>query len=173
MKLKITNARLSFPNLFKRASFQGEEGKYGCTLLIAKDDPQIGKIKDAIGTLVANELKGAKLGPDKLCLRDGDESEYDGYAGHYSLKASLDQRPTVIDRDKSPLTADDGVPYAGCYVNASVTLWAQSNSWGKRINASLGGVQFVKDGTPFSGSRAASVDEFDEVEWEDDGSDGF
>jgi hypothetical protein len=70
----------------------------------------------------------------------------------------------VIDRDKTPLTSADGRPYAGCFVNASVELWAQDNNFGKRINASLRGVQFFKDGDAFSGGGAASDDEFDSVE---------
>jgi hypothetical protein len=70
----------------------------------------------------------------------------------------------VIDRDKSPLTAEDGKPYSGCYVNCSLELWAQDNSYGKRINAQLGGVQFFKDGDAFSGGgSAADADDFDEI----------
>jgi hypothetical protein len=72
-------------------------------------------------------------------------------------------RPLVIDRDKSPLTAQDGRPYAGCFVHASIELWAQDNAYGKRINASLRGVQFFKDGDAFAGGGAASDDEFDDI----------
>ena len=68
-----------------------------------------------------------------------------------------------------PLTAADGRPYAGCYVIANVELWAQDNNYGKRINASLRGVQFLRDGDAFSGGGAASEDEFDEVEGSDAG----
>ena len=35
-------------------------------------------------------------------------------------------RPLVVDVDKSPLTAQDGKPYSGCYVNASLELWAHA-----------------------------------------------
>jgi len=39
-------------------------------------------------------------------------------------------------------------------------LWAQNNQYGKRINAQLDGVQFVRDGDPF-GDGAVGVDAFD------------
>jgi hypothetical protein len=72
-------------------------------------------------------------------------------------------RPLVIDKDKSPLTEQDGKPYAGCFVNASVELWPQDNNYGKRVNASLRGVQFFRDGDAFAGGGAASEDEFDDL----------
>ena len=34
----IKNARLSFPSLFKKASFEGKEGKFEATFLIPKSD---------------------------------------------------------------------------------------------------------------------------------------
>jgi len=44
---------------------------------------------------------------------------------------------------------ENGKPYAGCYVNMSIRLWAQDNQFGKRVNAQLRAVQFVKDGEAF------------------------
>jgi hypothetical protein len=72
-------------------------------------------------------------------------------------------RPLVLDRDKSPLTQSDGRPYAGCYVNGSIELWCQDNAYGKRINATLRGVQFYKDGEAFAGGGSATADEFDDL----------
>ena len=56
-----------------------------------------------------------------------------------------------------------GRPYAGCYVNAVLEFWAQDNKFGKRVNATLMGVQFFRDGDAFSGGGAASDDDFDDV----------
>jgi hypothetical protein len=44
-----------------------------------------------------------------------------------------------------------------------VEIWAQDNNYGKRINASLKGVQFVRDGDAFAGGGAASPDEFEDL----------
>jgi hypothetical protein len=48
-------------------------------------------------------------------------------------------------------------------VNASIELWCQDNNYGKRINASLRGVQFLKDGEAFAGGGVANADEFDDL----------
>jgi hypothetical protein len=66
------------------------------------------------------------------------------------------------------LAEDDGVLYSGCYVNMTVTLWTQDNEYGKRVNANLRAVQFVKDGEAFGVAPVDAEEEFDEVEIEDD-----
>lgn len=165
--IKIRNARLSFPSLFKKASFDGKEGKYEATLLFPKSDTDT---YDAIMKAI-EECKTSnkiKVGADKICIKDGDDSDYDGYAGHWAVKAGNNKRPTVINRDKTPLVEEDEVVYAGCYVNAIIDMWAQNNQYGKRINANLLGIQFVKDGESFGdGGKTADVDEFDDIEDEE------
>ena len=167
--IKLKNVRLSFASLFKKATFGGEETKYEGTFLIDKETQadQIAEINTAIAAMMKE--KKAKLSPDRICFKDGDEIDYDGYAGHMSIKASNAKRPIVIDRDKSPLTEDDGRPYSGCYVNAVLELWYQDNTWGKRVNANLLAVQFAKDGEPFGeGGASVSVDDFDVIDEDDD-----
>jgi len=166
MKHKLKNVRLSFPNLFQKAVFNGAETKFEATFLLDKEQHAevIAAIEKDMAGRIKTELKGAKLPSDRKCLKDGDESEYDGYAGCMSFKAGNQKRPLVIDRDKSPITEDDEKMYAGCYVNASVELWVQNNQYGKRINANLLGVQFVKDGEAFGGKgESADVDDFDDM----------
>ena len=173
-KIILKNVRISFPSLFKKATFNGEETGFEGTFLINKEDQadQVEIINAAIKDLIKTNLKGAKLQPDKICLRDGDLVDYDGYAEHFSIKASSKKRPLVIDRDKSPLVEEDGRPYSGCYVNASIELWGQDNSWGKRINATLLAVQFFKDGEPFGDGSTGSVNDFDAFD-SDDSADVF
>jgi hypothetical protein len=162
-KIILKNVRISFPSLFKKATYNGEETGFEGTFLINKEDQadQAEAIQNAIKDLIKTNLKSAKLQPDKICLRDGDLVEYDGYADHFSIKASSKKRPLVIDRDKAPLVEEDGRPYSGCYVNASIELWAQDNNYGKRINATLLAVQFFKDGEPFGDNSSGSLSDFD------------
>ena len=169
-KIKLNNVRLSFPSLFRKAEFQGESTKYEGTFMLHKerDADKIAEIKKAIDATIKENLKGAKLPADKICLKDGDDSGRDEYEGHYTIKAANSKRPKVIDRDKSPLAEDDGKPYSGCYVNAVIDLWAMNNSYGRRINANLLGVQFFKDGEPFESGSTADDDDFDEFEIGDD-----
>ncbi len=166
-KIKIRNARLSFPSVFKKASFDGNEGKFEATLLFPKSDT---KTYDLIMKEIEamKKTNKAKVGADKLCIKDGDEIEYDGYEGCWAFKASNSKRPTVLNRDKTPLVEDDDVIYAGCYVNGVVELWFQNNQYGKRINANLLGLQFVKDGDPFGdGAKVADDNDFDELDDEE------
>jgi len=169
-KIKLQNVRLSFPSLFRKAVFSGEETKFEGTFLLDKEGQaeKIAEIETAIETLIADKLKGAKLKADKICLKDGDDIEYDGYAGHMSIKASNAKRPMVLDRDRTPLSEDDNRPYSGCYVNAVLELWAQDNQYGKRINANLLGVQFFKDGQPFGDGVSASASDFEAFGDDDD-----
>jgi len=162
-KIMLNNVRISFPSLFRKATFNGEETKFEGTFLIGKKEGKgtIDVIDAAIKAIMREELKGTKLPPDKICFKDGDNIEYSGYAGNMSIKASSTKRPIVIDRDKSPLTEDDNRIYAGCRVNAVIELWAQNNNYGKRINASLLGVQFFRDDEPFADGGKGSLSDFE------------
>jgi len=177
MKVKLNNVRLSFAQLFEAKTVNGE-GKpaFSASFLINPNDPQIAVINAAIET-VAKDKWGAKTeatlkvmrAADKTCLHSGDlKSNYDGFEGMMFISARNTLRPLVIDVDKSPLVAEDGKPYSGCFVNASIELWAQDNNYGKRINATLMGVQFFKDGESFSGGGVADADDFDVVDSADD-----
>lgn len=171
MKIQLKNVRLSFPDLFTPRPFNpGDVPKFKATFLVPKGDPQVKQIEAAI-LAVAKEkwpknadkiVASIRGNANKFCFQDGDNKAYDGYEGMMAFSASNKVRPTVIDRNKIALTADDGRPYAGCYVNAIVEIFAYDNS-GNGISASLGGVQFVKDGEPFAGGRPASADEFDDL----------
>lgn len=172
MKIKLTNVRLAFPQLWEAKTVNGE-GKpaFSASFLLAPDHPDVARLNAAIDT-VAREKWGAKAdavlkamrGADKVCLHDGDMKEnYDGFGGNLYVSSRSATRPLVIDADRSPLTEKEGKPYAGCYVNASIELWPQDNNYGKRVNASLRGVQFLRDGDAFAGGAPASEDEFDDV----------
>ena len=173
MKVHIKEARITFPVLFEAKQVNGQgEPKFNCGLLIAKNHPQKAEIErgmveaakakwgDAKYMDILKQLKAA----DKLALHDGDaKSDYDGYPGHYFLNASNKIRPLVIGPDRAALVAADGKPYSGAYVNAIVELWAQDNQFGKRVNASLLGIQFVKDGERLAGGGVAAADDFEAI----------
>ena len=163
-KILIKNARLSFPSLFQKEEFNGKQGKYAATLLIDKKDKETKKKLDQLIEAAKNSVN-FKIKPDMVCLKDGDDSEYDGYAGNWSIKAANSKRPQIVDKDKSQLDESDEKLYAGCYVNAVIDFWVQNNEFGKRINANLYLVQFNADGEPFgSGPTDVSdmLDDFDE-----------
>lgn len=176
MKITIKNTRLSFPDLFQPRAYQaGSKLKYKATFLVPKGSPQAKEIEAAI-LATAKEKWGAKAeatlksivnNPNRYCYQDGETKTYDGYEGMMAFSASNAVRPTIIDRDRTPLTEDDGKPYAGCYVNAIVEIFTYEDP-GKGISASLSGVQFVKDGEAFSGGRPAKVDDFEDLGMEEE-----
>ena len=170
-RIMLKNVRLSFPALFKAEAFKpGDEPKFKATFLVAKDDPQVKQIEAKILAVLKEKspakaestLKAIRNNPNKFCWADGEAKSYDGYEGMMALSAKSKTRPTVIAADRSPLAEEDGKPYPGCYVNASIDLFAYDNS-GLGVSASLRGIQFVSDGDSFSGSRPADSDEFEEV----------
>jgi hypothetical protein len=69
----------------------------------------------------------------------------------------------VYDKNKTFLTEADGKPYAGCYVNCALNIWAQDNQYGRRINAELVSVQFLRDGDAFSGGVRSTGDEYEDL----------
>ena len=169
----LKNVRISFPCLFQRSTFDGKEGKYSANFML---DPQqhrteLKEIKAQINALIKDRLKGRVLPPEKLCLRAGEDKGRPEYEGVYVITASNDVRPIVLNKDKSMVTEDDNLIYSGCRVNASLSLWVQNNQFGKRINATLRGVQFCGDDTPLNGTYVdpeVVVDEFDMLNVHDD-----
>ena len=178
MKVMLKNVRLSYPSLFKPSGYQGSEPKYSATFLMEDGSEQHKALKAAILSVAeeqfADKAKAVLKKQDdnsmRRLLKHGndnvdDEGEVrDGYADMVTIKASNKTAVRVIGRGKQDLTEADGIPYAGCYVNAQIDLWAQDNAYGKRINCTLRGVQFVRDGEAFGGGRPAAADEFDELE---------
>jgi hypothetical protein len=113
---------------------------------------------------------------DKLCMHNGDtKPNYEDFPGNYFVNANSQSLPLILHANpKNPDNTDniiheeDGVIYGGCYVVMHVKVWAQDNKWGKRVNAQLAGVQFVKDGEAFSAGTPARSDEFEDLSGADD-----
>jgi hypothetical protein len=177
-QLTLKNVRLSFPDIFEAKSVNNGAPRYTANFLIPKTDKeQLRAVKVIIDEITAEEFNGKALPGERTPFKDGDESDYDGYAGHYAVSAAKpakNGRPTIVDKDKSPLTADDGKPYAGCYVNAIVRFYSingksdtkSDKSYGKRICCSLEAIQFWKDGEPF-GAPKADLDELPDCDEDD------
>lgn len=159
------NGRLSFPSLFKKATFEGKEGKFEATIMFPKSDTKTYEACIAGIEAMKKENKGAKVPDSKTFIKDGDDVEYDGCEGMWMVKASNNKRPTTLKRDGEPAVEEDDVFYAGCYVQAIIEPWFQNNQFGKRVNANLLGVKFAKDGEPLGdGGTTVGEDDFDEFD---------
>lgn len=176
MKIRITDSekafcRLAFAQHLFTAGTVGGEGKpaFSATAIIPKDHPVIKELK-AAEEAVAKEKWGGKAdailkairAADKGVVHDGDlKAQYDGFEGNAFVSMRSEKRPNVYNRDMSQLTEADGVVYSGCYAHVMIEVWAQDNSYGKRINAQLTGVMFARDGDSFGGGATpAKPDDF-------------
>lgn len=166
-KIFLPKVRLSFPHIYTPKAFApGQDPRFQATFLL---DPANAEHKALITTLKTEikriEKEAGLTGDVKYCLGSGDKKAYEGYAGMVYLSTSNTVRPTVVNRGKQPVSEGDRqAPYAGCYVNANVTLWTQKNQYGQRVNCNLRSIQFVEDGAGFGRAPVDADDEFEALE---------
>lgn len=195
IKLHLINTRVSFAKgLFTpSAAVEGGVKKFGADFIL-DEKSQVVRVeadgKKVKTTLEAAELAVAKeawkangekmlksLEPSKRAVRDGDAkvdkagNPRPGYEGHTYVTAKNETRPTIVDRGRREIKAEDGTIYSGCRVTAIIELYANTTPNKKGVFASLLGVQFVEDDESFGGGRAASADEFEELSEGTDGED--
>ena len=179
MLLHISNVRTSFLYCFEpyvgKPSPQIPKPKpiFKSDFLMAPTHPDLARVaatieevgnackwkKDLTWAVVKESMKATNT----LCLKKGDVAQPGDptYAGQFFLKGSNKTRFTVIDGDRTPLTAESGRPLSGDWVNAIVDIWAQDNEWGRRINCTITGIQFLRADEHFGGgAQAADPDEF-------------
>ena len=175
--------RASFLRVDRPERFQGTgEPKYSGNVII---EPKGEDFKKALrGMKAAAALKWGEdkaedivkklMANQKVALVDGNTKDADGYEGMWVVQANAPANtpPLLVETVNGVNVKLDNETqnriYSGCSANFLVDFWAQDNKWGRRINAQLLGIQFVKDGDPFSGSRPAGADDFDIAEPADD-----
>lgn len=182
--VKLQNVRLAFPTLFKPEAIGNSETKYYSAafpvepgsanheaLEAAIEEAAKAKWAAKAPNILKNIREKGDIGYKHRALTDGEGNVYDGFQGMYSVNATRREDkglPLVVNRDGTPLNQSSGKPYGGCYVNATVEVWAQDNQYGKKLNVQLRGVQFVKDGEAFGGGAPLDPNnEFDALPEED------
>lgn len=166
--IRLENVRLSYAALDKPKGMEGSEPKFSAVLLLDKKEhadliQRLDKLKDR----VALDMFGKKVPLKHPLLRDGAEKEdTEGYGEKIMfITAKSDARPAVVDGQRNSVVKGDAHwPYSGCYVNASINIFAWKNEFGKGVSASLRAIQFVKDGPSFGAAKVNPEDEFETVE---------
>ncbi len=181
----LSSVRGSFLKLGEPEEYKPGDGRprwSAAGMVLKSDTDQIKKVNAAIkaaalekwGPKADLNLKGILVDKNKCCWQDGDNSSIENYAGHWIInthRGADKGRPIVYDNDKSPIYQLDNTVYpgkggrifSGCYLNLHFELWAQDNTHGKGMRATLLGVQRVKAGDAFGGGSAPSADAFGEV----------
>lgn len=171
-KIHLKNVRLSFARLYKPKAFrEGQDPRFEATFLLdpsnAEHAATIKQVKTTIAE-VGKKVYGTIEGM-KHCLVKGDSKGYDGYKGMIAIPSHNKVRPAVVNK-KNELVAEGEpqAPYSGCYVNATITLWAIKNGFDPRVSANLRGVQFLRDGEAFGVRPVDPNEEFEAFEDEED-----
>ena len=170
----LTNVRLSYPSLFKEAApHEGKPGKFQATFILDKVEhknliAELQKVQSECA-----ESRSAFIDDDRWVIKDGDEvhkkalkrgKEKPEVIGKVTISAKNIIRPEVVDRKCSPVTEADGIIYAGCYVNAIISIYAYTKCTRHVVCANLKKVQFLKDGDAFGGATVESKINFDTYE---------
>lgn len=182
-KFNIENCRIAFANdLWVAKAINGGKPRYSASFLVPPTHPAVAKLR-AVMDKVATDKWGTKApavmkaleAQDRLCLHDGNLKEYAGYPGNLYVSAARrpeEGRPRMVDRSGNDITQESGIIYSGCRVIALLEIWALDNpqkpEFGKRICATVRGVQFFANDDRFSGSGTASDDEFQKLDAETD-----
>ena len=159
----VKDVRLSYPHLFHKWAKEGDDkakAKFSGKFLLDKTT-HAEAIKAINQRQVALQMEyfKSRIPNDKIFMRNGAELGREEMKDSWVISASESIRPEVINKDKSPIAEEDDIIYAGCFVNVLIRPWKQQNSFGKRVNANLLAVQFVKDGERFSSIERPDIDE--------------
>jgi hypothetical protein len=167
-RIKLNNVRISYPSLFKPRAWQNDPTKlrYEATFILDKVEhaKEIGLINNQIDLLLsANKTTRAKIKPDHFCLKDGDLNDKEEYKNAFTIKARNIKKVPLVNKDGStPITEENNPIYGGCFVSAYITLWLY-NKINTGITATLGPIQFRKDGTAFNNQEMDMSGAFDPV----------
>ena len=176
MKVSLKDVRVAFiQSLWTPQQYQGAGPfRRSATFLIVPGSDNDRAIEAAIekvaaekfGKKAASILSSVRGNSNKCCYMDGStKPDYDGFQGMKYLaghRKESDGPVLVIDRNKAPLAESSGKPYAGCYVNASVEIYAQDGT-NTGIRCGLIGVQFNRDGDSFGGASRSDGSEFEDL----------
>lgn len=189
MKVKLTNVRIAFiNNLRTAAEFEAGDGKwrYSATFLVEKGSENDKAIEAAIQSVAAEGwpkkgeamVESFRTNSNKFCYQNGDLKDFDGFEGNMYIAAHRkrdDGRPLLLDNVIDPetqkiarlidangewLPGKEGRIYAGCYVNATIDIYAQTKT-NPGIRCGLQGIQYYGPGDSFSGASRGNEDDFE------------
>lgn len=187
-QIVLKNVRLSFPHLFVPTK-STEDGalKYRAAFLMDPDTAQgkinINTIESELARVKADKWKDKadkiKFKEDRLAFVDGNTCTsqdtgdiYNGYEDMMVIKTANSKKPQVVDGSRAALTEEEaeGKIYAGCYVNAVVSLYAinDADKGGNGIFATVEAVQFSRHGEAFGAAQVDVEDVFDEITEDDE-----
>jgi hypothetical protein len=173
--VRVDGVICSYPHLDKPwKKNDGDREKYSVTGLAPKETHNEAKalLVEVINNLLTSNKMG-KIGAEHKFVRNGDTDEgplKPETEGMWIIKSSenVDRPPKVRDERTKVMTPQEIAKriYPGCIINILIRPWAQDNKHGKKINANLVAVQFVRDGTRIGEAAIDDDDAWEELEVE-------
>lgn len=179
--MKLTDVRLSHSKLYEAVEYAAGDGRprRSANFIVEKGSPTDKLIEAEIAAKVADAfpkpeaakkwLAGIRGQKTQDCYRAYKDD--DGFMNLASHRSAKDGPVGVYDNVIDPQTKkvrvlgeNEGRPYDGCYVNATVDIYLQTKGENQGIRCSLIAVQFARDGDAFSGTKAPSPDDFEAME---------
>ena len=184
----LKNVRASHPHLFEPQPNKNDKGEitghsYSVVALMPKathDEAKKLCVK-AINDLLREHNKGEKIPANRKFVKDGDPTDDDDVGkpeneGCWIVNTREAKAPILLGKGRDPATGrrkrlaprDKDLIYGGCYVHVLIRPWFQNNAYGKRVNAGVSAVQFLRDGEPFGTGRITDDDVDDTFEGDDE-----
>jgi hypothetical protein len=154
--------RLSFPKLFKPEAFEGGTPKFSITMLFP-ENTDLSAVRDAVKE-VAVAKWGDKLKGKKVPFKNGDERDYEEYAGMIEVRASRNADfgpPVVVDAERQEIL-DPSEIYSGCWCRAQIEPFAYDTTMNKGVAFGLTAIQKIRDDASMGGgpSKQETIDAF-------------
>lgn len=186
-QVKLKNARIAFiDDLFEPGQYEGKgDFRHTATFIIEPGSENDKAIQAAIDAeakgvwakkadAMLEDMRGNK---NKYCYiknkKDKTGEVYEGFEDRFALSAvrkAKDGAPLFLHKFKDSdtgkpqrLTGKEGTIYAGCYVNASVEIWAQSGTY-SGIRCGLLVVQYHAPGDSFGGASRPTDEDYDGID---------
>ena len=159
-KLVTPEFRGSFVHILEPHAIKGVEGakaRYQITIPLPKKHAfwqELNALVEETG-----KAKWGKIPPKmKSPIKNGDEEDRPEFAGCYSVQATSNNKPGIVDAALKPIM-DANEIYSGAYYRASIRAYAWEHpTGGKGVSIALDNIMKVKDGEAFSGRTEASDD---------------
>lgn len=173
--IRIDNVRGSYVHLDKPYKGKPKPGdnpdnvaKFSITGILMKDTHVEAKnlILERIEEILADN-KNAKVAKDKRFIRNGDDAEKEEYENAWTVNAREERNPKCRSAGGTLITDPAEIRQmfqSGYWFNILIRPWFQDNDYGKRVNAGLVGVQFVKKDKTFGEGEIDDTDAWEAVE---------
>jgi hypothetical protein len=147
--------RLAFVNALVAKPNPSGALKYSATLLIEPNDPMIPLMKECIKEAAiekwADKIPKGLRNP----IRDGNEKDYAGFAGHLFVSCNSDNKPGVVDAAAKPINEESRI-YSGCWARVDINFFGYQKAGNIGVACGLNNIQVLGDDDAFTGRQDAS-----------------